>query len=494
MRNRIFTLNNAFVRFFQQRKAIHLNGAKMSLYDLVLKHSVNGAGIKIGAKLGEDRIYGLLGLAGDDEIKRNTEVVYNGLRNVYTRFAAVVARQNLDVLLFSQKAGTETELPSWVPDWSSAHLEIPCAYSDLATPIFSAGGNTADQPPIVDVLQGSLVVHGYLVDRIDRVGVCGIQESPGENPVEQVDYPSVTRFFDEIHEYLELAGGIEGAPFQYSSHQTLHDVAALRLADGGLSHRQFPSIFDPATAQATLERIHHNIRRTGQVLIDSEERAQSYTITRIIRTIGIVPWYWVPASEVEVLRLCAADPVGAARRWAGGVFDFATDMAAIVLASTAVQLTAWFVRVRRRYMTRVDLGATDHARVYERVGLDPTLPHTRQWEHYTSNLYKTIGRRLFLTARGYVGLGPTHMDKGDVVVVLGGSSAPHVLRPCGDVQIIPEGDGTVLSSQENTSGEIGSVGANANWSYVGEAYCEGIMDGEVPRERGSADASQFRIL
>jgi len=66
-------------------------------------------------------------------------------------------------------------------------------------------------------------------------------------------------------------------------------------------------------------------------------------------------------------------------------------------------------------------------------------------------LYRHNGRRPFLTAKGRLGLGPKDMRNGDIVAVVFGAEVPLVLRE--------EADGRYL--------------------LVGEAYVDGIMDGEV---------------
>ncbi|RYO74916.1 hypothetical protein DL764_010660 [Monosporascus ibericus] len=479
--------NKPFIRTFQQRKAIHQESSFMSLYDLVIKYSVNEDGIKVGAKLSEDRIFGLLGLARADEIMDGMKVDYNNVRNTYTMFAALAARHNLDVLLFSQKSDLDGDLPCWVPNWSISCLRTPYGYSNLTTPVFSAGGSTISQPPIADLALGKLTVQGFSVDRVNRVGVHEIQRDVANDSTEQIYYPSFVRFLDEINEFLGSARKTEGSRFQDAPDQQLHDEAAIRLTDGGLSARQFPDTFDPTTAQDTLWKIHRNVYRVGQVEMNAELKRQSYSVTRFIRTVGIVPWYWVPASEVDVLRLCATNPIRAAWKWVEAACDFVTDMVGVVLASSALQLTAWFLHMKQQYYDSVDLAAANHKEVFRHVGLDSEHMGTREWMLYTSNLYRAIGRRLFLTERGYVGLGPEHMENGDAVVVLVGSSVPHILRP--DV----ETDAVVGSSQTNVGheGKVSSV--EPRWSYVGEAYCDGIMDGELLRE-GRLDYVQFHIF
>jgi hypothetical protein len=63
---------------------------------------------------------------------------------------------------------------------------------------------------------------------------------------------------------------------------------------------------------------------------------------------------------------------------------------------------------------------------------------------------KARGRRPFVTKKGHLGLGLDHVEPGDAVAVLIGCQVPFVLRK--------------------------SVGGR--YKIVGEAYVDGIMDGE----------------
>ncbi|KAF4503033.1 Heterokaryon incompatibility 6, OR allele [Fusarium agapanthi] len=75
--------------------------------------------------------------------------------------------------------------------------------------------------------------------------------------------------------------------------------------------------------------------------------------------------------------------------------------------------------------------------------------------NYRESMRKMQGKRPFLTRMGYLGMGPVEGRAGDVVVVVCGGRIPFVLRPV-------EG--------------LGEVGV---FSYIGEAYCDGVMDGEA---------------
>lgn len=66
-----------------------------------------------------------------------------------------------------------------------------------------------------------------------------------------------------------------------------------------------------------------------------------------------------------------------------------------------------------------------------------------------------LGRKFFITKKGYFGLASKEVKAGDNVAVILGSDVPFILRACGRVE------------------------GKRNWQMIGEAYVDGIMDGEV---------------
>lgn len=62
-----------------------------------------------------------------------------------------------------------------------------------------------------------------------------------------------------------------------------------------------------------------------------------------------------------------------------------------------------------------------------------------------------LGRRFFVTTRGYLGIGPANAHMGDYVAILISSQVPYILRGC----------------KEN------------GYRVVGETYVSGIMNGEA---------------
>lgn len=74
-------------------------------------------------------------------------------------------------------------------------------------------------------------------------------------------------------------------------------------------------------------------------------------------------------------------------------------------------------------------------------------------DYCTSFICASEGRRLFATDRGYIGLGPPEMQKGDHVYILSGGEVPYLLRP-------------VSGPRPRT------------FELVGDCYLHGIMYGE----------------
>lgn len=78
----------------------------------------------------------------------------------------------------------------------------------------------------------------------------------------------------------------------------------------------------------------------------------------------------------------------------------------------------------------------------------------------------TQNRRLFITSKGYIGLGHQRAEKDDRLCILYGSPVPYILRPHSDY-----------------------------WTLVGQCYAHGLMNGEIGEalERGEASSQIFEI-
>lgn len=78
---------------------------------------------------------------------------------------------------------------------------------------------------------------------------------------------------------------------------------------------------------------------------------------------------------------------------------------------------------------------------------------------YRLSMSKMMGMRPFITVKGYIGIGPSLTRPGDEVVVFFGAAVCSLLRP------------------------RGMRDAADMFSYLGEAYCDGTMDGELVDQR-----------
>ncbi|CAI6338880.1 unnamed protein product [Periconia digitata] len=92
-----------------------------------------------------------------------------------------------------------------------------------------------------------------------------------------------------------------------------------------------------------------------------------------------------------------------------------------------------------------------------------SVPATRKALKY---LY---GRRLMLTKSGRIGLAPIGARKGDTIVVFSGGRVPHVIR-------------------ETSKRMVGHFVNIPLWSYVGECYVHGIMDGEFTLSKSDGES------
>lgn len=77
----------------------------------------------------------------------------------------------------------------------------------------------------------------------------------------------------------------------------------------------------------------------------------------------------------------------------------------------------------------------------------------------TAHVTAVLGRRLVRTSNGHLAIVPETTKEGDVMVILAGGTLPYVLRPCQD-------DG---QDEEHTR----------SFTFIGDAYAFGIMDGEA---------------
>lgn len=114
----------------------------------------------------------------------------------------------------------------------------------------------------------------------------------------------------------------------------------------------------------------------------------------------------------------------------------------------------------RRYSVSVDKAMTSRPSMVPRGTLDPGI------EKYA------LGRKFFITNRGYIGLAPKTAKAGDQVAVFFGSNVPFVIRKYQDMP------------------------GQQNWQLVGETYVHGAMNGEIfgQLDQGLVDSRDIHLL
>ncbi|KAK5988067.1 Heterokaryon incompatibility 6-like protein [Cladobotryum mycophilum] len=439
-RSAIFEKTAGFIRIFQERKAIHQSQRRQGL-------------------LPHDRIFGLLGLtAPDDHLRQRVNVDYEkDVIEVYAEVAALLMEENVDTLLFSQlpkmtvsSQEEGSKLPSWAPDWAM-NLTTPIGYSSLKEPVFAAGGPKDGRRLQFDKGSQRLTVRGVLIDKILQIGNRTLQAQSEPQITEQIDYRSAKLFFDEVTELVRQGAGTRNEGELSAADEAVESRRALRLCDSGLSYKHFvENLGDPAGIER-LGALQNAIAELGQRLIRSDEIVASYHITRIYQTIGITPWYFLPFSQTDAYRRCAIDPVSAGKIIYQGLSDFIEDVVGLCVASARVYFAAFHIKFRRRF-SKVNVRVSQERG--EQVGLDPNVSFGPDMSAFIGNLLRNKGRKLYRTGTGFLGVGPVQMKEGDSVAVFHGGTVPHLLRP-----------------MEDGNDEI--------WEYLGEVYCDGIMEGEA---------------
>ncbi|KAK5653025.1 hypothetical protein OQA88_9311 [Cercophora sp. LCS_1] len=356
-----------------------------------------------------DKIYAFLGIHDELAGKTAHGIVadyHSSARDVYldTAVRLIQYTNNLDVLnVAGRKDDGVPNLPSWVPDWSTSDLVSPLTYKTLDGTYlynFHAAGTICDGTCPATFNGNQLRLSGFCFDKVIKVG----------------------------------------------------DVADLLLRNEG-SELSIMAIA-PQTVALLLSWF-----RTSGALEHGEEKypdGQS-NVEAFIRTIFLndVPDDIIFAEFPGFRRVFRAPFQALKQRWSGE-----NDMPSFygILASCILLRLLGCGGLQRfaRALRKVDDGFPLTFTAYmqyqpidaqkERQDIDPDAGYRTFFVRLRS-LY----RRLFVTERGYMGLGPREMQVGDSAFLVHGSRTPLVFRPR----------------------DFG------HWELVGDCYVHGIMQGEA---------------
>lgn len=108
---------------------------------------------------------------------------------------------------------------------------------------------------------------------------------------------------------------------------------------------------------------------------------------------------------------------------------------------------------RRGKLSKDEPAVVEESGSHRNYYMDITGPHPASFH-----------RRLVVTEKGHLGLAPEHVQTGDLVIIMMGSQVPLVLR---EVQ--------------------------QHYVFVGDAFIDGVMDGEAWAERDGNEKRVFTI-
>jgi hypothetical protein len=106
--------------------------------------------------------------------------------------------------------------------------------------------------------------------------------------------------------------------------------------------------------------------------------------------------------------------------------------------------------------------------------LDPALNGVNVASFNIPHLATSEGRNFIVTQEGYIGWAPENSSVGDLVVVMPGGDVPYILRPIPTRHESELGD----SDEPTETNELNNTTEAPRYTFIGDAYIQGIMDGE----------------
>ena len=385
-----------------------------------------------------DLVYAFLGLAKerDDQLLRPNYLDSNPVSAVFLNLIeySVQVENSLDIICWSQ-GRIRDELPSWCPDWTkpprlgwdfvsdfsgrAPFPLIPTYQNFLSNNPWHACGNRSPAARITRT-PPTLVCKGLLVDVVEVIG----------DPM-VMGYPFVwNRLLINLHPWERLIlnhfEGLKSKIAQPANGPSVFDVS-------DQFHRLMVSLTETPNfapwAPGSLAMILRSLKAVSKLFYSSYRGLQ-----KLRRKTGFL--------------------------FHGFRFQYITggDLAeAYVRTLTTNQLSDGKI-----------LTDSDYNLFWSKVPKslnDPTAPIPAPFQRSLMGtmIQSTCARTLVLTRKGYLGLGPTNAQKGDLVCILYGCSVPVIIRKYGQ-----------------------------GYRFVGESYIHGLMDGAAVDQPSLRDTMEER--
>jgi hypothetical protein len=346
---------------------------------------------KLQATDARDKVFGLLGLANDREELKIRPDYGKEVSDVYIEVAkALIESGQMDLLWFCQfpKSKDGLNLPTWTPDWTG-HIQTPYGsnFSDTSRR-FAASGNAKARKGYLDNDERDINLRGVFVDEVDVIGSLWEEASGSSTQQDEQKQPEMF------------------------SNKGFHIKTVIPFI------RELNLFFDEALSKATgLDPSVIEEARWRTPIGDKEwedEVAAARRATNQSREV-----YLEVCRRIEIQRNI---PVSSQKQ---------TQKRRFGLLCVLCFLLWMFVRFLLRSLYRLVVSkpapsSQDKSFIFpvnDRGGLS-----------YMTFMKQMYGRRPFRTQNGYVGLGPAHVMKGDIVCIILGAQVPYVLRPEGNNQ------------------------------------------------------------
>jgi hypothetical protein len=446
-----------------------------SLYDLVRRYNVyqdeslnrtTNLSSKWKATNPLDCIYALMGLVHDHPKTSTNQSIkpdYDKSKmQVYTDFAQSIVKCDINVLLYAQpsertdcESPKEMPLPSWIPDWSDK-LRLPRSFLDFEKTPFHAGlreNKKPDEQLPHEVSGSTLSMSAIRVGKIEKVGKYALEPEYPDN-VEQSDMltgESVVGLFKEVSDFCESCAEKRSKSNLQTGRDLQSAVWLVPTGGWGLCFRDDLLGKDPLRpdhqGRPLLAQIHDQYFRRAEGRVKAREMIRGR------------PRHVPPANEHY------HNPISSVMY--SIVFSLSLFLG-LFWGYYSKKAAHWYRRVKAYYLGQ---GSLD--RFHIQWGLGRATDEENRYP-YNSALWKNLGRKCFITEEGRVGLGPASMQDKDIVVVAVGAAVPFVLRP--------------QPTAENSDND------QPLYSFVGEAYCHGVMHGELIEESSASEMQVFKII
>lgn len=328
------------------------------------------------------------------------------------------------IKLFKPEHGFVTGLPSWVPDLSAPARPNPLR--DLTTLTFAAASSLEPKVAITGAKNGVLQINAAIVDTITATGDC-----------------RSTRLFQPVWRLLRVLFKLPGSPVATTYGPTGEAIVSAfwRTLVAGATHTENEQ-------QQELEDKHF----VEWFAIFAED---SYILSERKMRAGILQE--LNEDDLDL----AAEPDDRHHR---SFWDI------IVHEKDSKKLDRYKIRAVREFIASFDSPAYGIREVikqrHERLKAMGRMDSEIEQKLWTSQdpIFEDVfekfysDRRIFATMKGYMGTAPWTTMEGDVVMLIAGAYVPYIFRPSEKIK-----------------------GA---WELVGEAYCHGVMFGELVKTSG----------